>query len=131
MRLTKNFYKIEFESRDGAPMPYYVFQNIKKLAKNLQVLRDYIGRPIHINSAYRSPQHNKNIGGVKNSKHVLGKAADISVKNMSPRELAHIIMFLIDSRKMTKGGIGLYNGFVHYDIRGYKARWDYSNKYDF
>lgn len=124
MKLTNNFSKIEFESRDGSKMPKWVEINIKELAENLQILRDYIGRPIHINSAYRSPAHNARIGGVKNSYHTKGKAADITVKGYTPRKLASVILKLIREGKLEDGGLGLYPGFVHWDIRGKKARWN-------
>jgi len=125
MRLTKNFTRREFKSRDGAQMPEDVLTNIKELASNLQVLRDFLGEPIRINSAYRSPAHNKAIGGVKNSQHVLGRAADIKVKDIETKDLYLIIDSLILDGKMKDGGLGLYDTFVHYDIRGSKARWDY------
>ena len=125
MRLTKNFTKREFKSRDGYPMSDDVLSSIKELASNLQVLRDFLGEPIRINSAYRSPAHNKAIGGVKNSQHVLGRAADIKVKDIETKDLYLIIESLIIDGKMKDGGLGLYDTFVHYDIRGSKARWDY------
>lgn len=125
MRLTKNFTRREFKSKDGSKMPEDVLCNIKDLADNLQVLRDFLGEPIRINSAYRSPAHNKAIGGVKNSQHVLGKAADIKVKDIETKDLYLIIESLIIDGQMTDGGLGLYDTFVHYDIRGSKARWDY------
>lgn len=125
MRLTKNFTKREFKSKDGAAMPDDVLTNIKELASNLQVLRDFLGEPIRINSAYRSPAHNKAIGGVKNSQHVSGRAADIKVKDIETKDLYLIIESLIIDGKMKDGGLGLYDTFVHYDIRDSKARWDY------
>lgn len=125
MRLTKNFTKREFKSKDGYAMPDDVLANIKELASNLQVLRDFLGEPIRINSAYRSPAHNKAIGGVKNSQHVLGRAADIKVRDIETKDLYLIIESLIIDGKMKDGGLGLYDTFVHYDIRGSKARWDY------
>lgn len=123
-QFTKNFNKREFNSKDGARMPASVIPNVRELAKNLQVIRDVIGCPLHINSAYRSPAHNKRIGGVKNSQHLLGKAADIVSRNHSPQQLYAIIEDLINQGKVKEGGLGLYNSFVHYDIRGVKARWD-------
>lgn len=125
MRLTKNFTRREFKSKDGAQMPEDVLCNIKELASNLQVLRDFLSEPIRINSAYRSPAHNKAIGGVKNSQHILGRAADIKVKDIETKDLYLIIESLIIDGKMKDGGLGLYDTFVHYDIRGSKARWDY------
>ena len=124
MKITENFNIKEFDSHDGSKMPKNVFENILELADNLQVLRDHIGKPIHINSGYRSPSHNKAIGGVKHSQHVLGKAADIRVEGYSSAEIALIIYNLIQKGKMKEGGLGIYNTFVHYDIRGNKARWD-------
>ena len=125
MRITKNFTQREFKSRDGSKMPEDVLCNIKDLADSLQVLRDFLGEPIRINSAYRSPEHNKAIGGVKSSQHILGKAADIKVKDIETKDLYLIIDSLIVDGKMKEGGLGLYDTFVHYDIRGSKARWDY------
>jgi uncharacterized protein YcbK (DUF882 family) len=51
------------------------------------------------------------------------KAADLRVKNMSPKELREVIIDLIKEEKIKKGGIGLYRSFIHYDIRGWNARW--------
>ena len=87
MRLTKNFLLSEFNSKDGAEMPPKVEANILILADNLQVIRDHIKTPIKINSGYRSPEHNKRIGGVKNSQHTKGKAADLKVETMTTKEL--------------------------------------------
>lgn len=129
MQLTKNFYKIEFESRDGATMPQMVLLNIKRLADNLQTVRDILDEPININSGYRSEAHNNIVGGVKDSQHLLGKAADISMKNYTSKELAVIFEELILQGKIQEGGLGLYNGFVHYDIRDLRARWNFSTKY--
>lgn len=125
MKLTKNFSKKEFDSKDGSQMPQDVFVNIQKLANQLQVLRDYLGKPISINSAYRSPSHNKSVGGAKNSQHLYGKASDIKVKGMTPKQVYDAIVRLISQGDMLQGGLGLYNTFVHYDIRGTKARWDF------
>lgn len=123
MKLTKNFSLSEFECKSGAAVPDDLLPNIKKLAESLQVLRDDIGLPIKINSGYRSPEHNKKIGGVKNSQHTKGTAADIAISGVSPREIRRRLEILIKSDKMLQGGIGAYSTFTHYDIRGYKARW--------
>jgi uncharacterized protein YcbK (DUF882 family) len=56
--------------------------NIKKLVNNtLQPVRDLYGRPIAINSGYRSPELNKAVNGAVNSQHIQGKAADITTGN--------------------------------------------------
>ena len=93
------------------------------LANNLQVLRDYIGEPLHLNSGYRTPEYNAEIGGKTNSYHLRALAADITTKNYSPSRLAAVIEKLISEKKMKQGGLGIYPGFVHYDCRLSKARW--------
>jgi uncharacterized protein YcbK (DUF882 family) len=126
--MTKNFSKEEFDCNDGSEMPINVYHNMVKVANQLQTLRDYIGKPIQVNSAWRSEEYNASIGGVKNSQHIMGRAADIVIKGMTPIEVSKIIEELIGKGDMLQGGLGIYSSFVHYDIRGIKARWDYSKK---
>ena len=131
MELTTNFTLREFECNDGTTVPEKYISNVKELAHNLQVLRDEIGLPISINSGYRNPKYNKKIGGAKFSQHLTASASDITVRDLTPKKLARTILKLIKAGKMKQGGIGLYNGFVHYDIRGTKARWDNSSLFNF
>lgn len=121
--MTKNFSIHEFMCKDGSPVPLPLIPNVEKLAKNLQVLRDHLGEPLTILSGYRSPAHNAKVGGKKNSYHMKALAADLSCKSKTPKQLHSIIEKLIAERKMNQGGLGLYPGFVHYDVRGTKARW--------
>lgn len=123
MLLSKNFTIEEFNCKDGTPVPEELVENVKSLSENLQVLRDFIDQPIHVLSGYRTEDHNKAVGGKKKSQHLLAKAADITTKTHSPRQLAAIIEHLIMAGKMKQGGLGVYKGFVHYDIRGVKSRW--------
>ena len=122
-KIKNNFSLQEFNSKCGREIPNNVLPNIIQLAKNLQVLRDSLGKTISITSGYRSPQHNKKIGGAKDSQHVKGMAADIKVTGMTPKEVALVIEGLIEQGKIKQGGIGIYPSWVHYDIRGTKARW--------
>ena len=123
-KLTKNFNLSEFESKDGSKMPDDVLENVKVHAYNLQTIRDFCNATVTINSAYRSPSHNKNIGGASKSQHLTGNATDITVKGFSPDQVADIIEGLIRIDAIEEGGVGRYNTFTHYDRRGYKARWD-------
>ena len=122
--MTKNFKLKEFECKCGCDMPLEVYENIIKLAGQLQFLRDYTGRPITINSAYRCPEHNRKSRGSSRSQHLLGKAADITIQSLKPAEVFVLIEDLIDMGHMLQGGLGLYDTFVHYDIRKTKARWN-------
>ena len=129
MQLTKNFHLLEFGCNDGVGVPSKYLDNVKKLANNLQVLRDELNAPITMNSAYRHTKYNKKVGGAKYSQHLTASASDINVKGFTPEEVAETILELIKEGKISQGGVGLYNSFVHIDIRGTKARWNKSNKY--
>ena len=123
MKLTNNFSKSEFDSKDGAEMPSNVFENVKKLASYLQILRDHLGKSIKINSGYRSPAHNKKSNGKPKSIHLLGLAADIVVSGMTPKEVFKEVEKLQDEGKLPQGGLSAYPTFLHIDFRGKKARW--------
>lgn len=88
----------------------------------LQNLRDRIGRPLIVVSAYRSPAHNRAVGGATHSKHMLGEAFDIRMDNHDP------IMFEEAARAVGFQGFGFYpkSGFMHIDMgppREWGKRW--------
>ena len=122
MKLTNNFYLDEFNNRN-APLTKEVTYNIFVLAAQVKVLWDHVNLQIKITSGYRSPEHNAKIGGVKNSQHITGKAADIKVQGMTPKQVYDVIEALIAKGALQEGGLGLYSTWVHYDIREKKARW--------
>lgn len=124
MKLTKNFTREEFDCKDGTPVPKIYYDNVIEVAQNLEVLRTEIGEPVLVTgSGYRTEKWNKKKGGAKFSQHLTASAADITAKNHTPKELAAVIEKLIAEGKMKQGGLGVYPGFVHYDIRGTHARW--------
>lgn len=123
MQLTENFHLHEFACNDGTPVPEELLPNVRKLAEQLQVLRDHLKEPIRINSAYRHKAYNERIGGKPSSQHLTASAADITVRSMSPRKLKGVVERLIKQKKLWFGGIGLYPGFLHVDIRKDTARW--------
>ena len=126
--MTKNFSKEEFDCNDGSEMPINIYHNMVKVANQLQILRNYLGKPIQINSAWRSEEYNASIGGVKNSQHIMARAADIVVRDLTSTEVYNTIEELIEKGEILQGGLGLYDTFVHYDIRGERARWDFKKK---
>ena len=128
MKLTNNFSKAEFDCKCGCEMPKEVLINIQKLANQLQILRNKVGVSVKINSAYRCIKHNKSIGGVSNSQHVLGKASDVVINGFKASKTFDLISELINDGNMLQGGLGAYNSFTHYDTRKTKARWDFTKK---
>lgn len=127
MKLTKNFDLEEFECNCGCKMPAFVLENVKKLANNLQIIRDEIG-PLYLTNSYRCKPHNRDIGSSDTSQHVLGKAGDLKSTIHSPSAIAEVIEDLIKSEKIEEGGLGIYNTFTHYDTRGTRARWSKTSK---
>jgi len=78
----------------------------------LQALRDRLGKPLIIRSAYRSPEHNKAVGGAPRSNHMLGTAFDIAMANHDP------VAFEAAAREVGFLGFGYYprSGFIHIDL---------------
>ena len=123
MKITANFDLKEFDSKCGAKMPSNVEANVRRLATALQIIRDELKRSITINSGYRSPEHNRKIGGASNSTHLTGMGADFVVSGIAPKQVATVIERLILEGKIPQGGLKAYNSWTHYDIRGTRARW--------
>lgn len=88
----------------------------------LQALRTLIGEPMRITSAYRSPAHNKKVGGAKFSQHLTATAFDIPMKGHDPAQ------FEAAAREVGFTGFGFYkdSDFIHIDTgakREWGARW--------
>lgn len=116
--LSKNFKVSEFKCKDGSD-PIFVDSDLVEL---LQKIREHFGKPVHINSAYRTAAHNaKQKKASKYSQHLYGKAADIWIEGVSVDALAAYAETLLPN----KGGIGRYysDKFVHVDVREAKSRW--------
>lgn len=115
--LSKNFSRHEFACRccDRAEIN-------QRLVDALQELRDLAGLPVRVTSGYRCSEHNRAIGGATRSQHLLGTAADISVRGMTPTEMYRLAE---DVEAFRNGGIGVYpdKGFIHVDVRDGRARW--------
>lgn len=121
---SSNFSVTEFDCNDGTPVPEEYYTNLQELMSNLEVLRAELdGNSITVNSGYRSPSYNESVGGASNSQHKYAKAADIVVSGYSPGLVHTTIARLIREGKMKQGGLGRYNTFTHYDVRGSQARW--------
>jgi zinc D-Ala-D-Ala carboxypeptidase len=76
----------------------------------LDKLRETFGAPLHINSGFRTPEHNAKVGGVNNSAHVQGKAADITCTNSSDR-----FKLIEHAIRMGFTRIGIAKTFIHLD----------------
>jgi hypothetical protein len=99
MMLSKNFSFAEMTASeiasrkglDNSPTGVEL-DNLARLAEKLEEVRKVIGKPIMINSAFRSKEVNKAVGGVSSSQHCLGCAADIRVPGMTPDQIVKAII---------------------------------------
>ena len=105
----------EKENIDNVPDEVIIKLNLIRLADILDLVRAHIDAPIVINSGYRSKKVNELVGGVENSLHMEGKAADISFMRKEDYEKAltflkkHKITLSIDE-------IVPYNTYIHVGI---------------
>ena len=84
----------------------------------LEPIRNKIGMPLIVNSAFRSPYVNKSVGGVSTSQHLLGQAADIYCPSISSTKLYQIIDKLVIEGPLIIGQCILYkkSHFVHVSL---------------
>ena len=117
-QISKNFRLSEF--RPGKHSFEYIRLS-PSLIQALEEIRERAGLPVNITSGYRPPDYNREVGGVSNSTHIDGLAADIYCDGLTTAQLYDICENVIGPR----GGVGYYpkSGFVHVDLRGYEARW--------
>lgn len=94
-----------------------------RLVSALEVLRAAVGgKAIRINSGYRCPSHNKSVGGVQNSQHVLGLAVDVYVEGLSGQGI-----YDAASSISAFHGFGVAPGWAHLDVRESPVvRWRYT-----
>jgi len=93
-----------------------------RLVALLEELRaDLGGVPLLVNSGYRPPAYNREVGGAGSSLHLDGLAADVACLQVPFARLAEAADRLVGER----GGVGLYRSqdFVHVDLRGERVRW--------
>lgn len=91
------------------------------LVRILEGIRAAAGhKPVIVRSWNRCAKQNKAVGGQPDSQHLYGAAADISITGVAPALLAQL------AQNCGADGIGTYpkQGFVHVDVRGYRARWE-------
>lgn len=115
-QLSKNFKAKELACKDGSDT---IFID-SDLVDVIQKIRDHFDKPVVVNSGYRTDAYNKKVGGANQSQHLYGRAVDIKINGVSPKEVAKFAETLLPKT----GGIGVYSTFTHIDVREKKARWN-------
>ncbi|MBQ3456071.1 MAG: DUF882 domain-containing protein [Synergistaceae bacterium] len=118
---TKNFKVSEFTCKCGCGHNP-IDQRVIDMA---QTIRDALGVPVRVNSGCRCEKHNAKSGGVKGSKHITGKAADLSCS------LGAVKMFETVKKLQAEGKLPdldyciRYKTFIHIDCGGKrKSLWE-------
>ncbi len=106
---------------DGRYCNGFTHEPNHQLVQLLENVRQHFGRPVIVTSGLRCPDYNAELDGTSpNSKHMDGIAADIVVDGISPED----VYSYIESLMPNCGGLGIYSGHVHVDVRPNKGRWD-------
>jgi uncharacterized protein YcbK (DUF882 family) len=111
--LSTHFSRSEFECKCGCGCD----EIDPALVDALENIRSFFDQPITVTSGFRCEAHNASCGGGKQSQHLLGKAADIVVKDVPPKIVADL------AEELNIGGVGRYSGWTHVDVREGEARW--------
>lgn len=112
LKISKDFWLDEFQCKGKD-----CCNNLVKIESNLvillQKLRKEVRKAVIVNSGYRCPVHNHDIGGQPHSLHLAGLAADITVSKFDIQELARLAF------SVGFGTVIAYpnRGFVHLDVR--------------
>ena len=107
-KLTEFFDYHEFGISDETDIS--IKENIKKLVVNvIDKIQSEYGMPIYITSGYRTPEHNKKVGGVANSQHIYGEACDFTGRDF--KRLLRII------NEMDNKGLLNYDQLIIYRKR--------------
>lgn len=121
--LTPNFTLRDAACHDGTPIPRSLRSHARTHAFNMERLRHALGdRPIPVLSWYRTPAYNKQTHGAIDSRHIHADATDVDtawVSKTGRRKVQATAEIIFKD-----GGVGTYPaGSMHFDSRGYKARW--------
>ena len=91
------------------------------LIEGLELLRELAGKPVVVHDGYRCAAHNQEVGGVSDSEHTRGMAADVSIPGLSLQQMYELALQVPTS---LQGGVGVYDSsFLHLDTRPHPARW--------
>lgn len=113
--LTPHFNLKEFlhNGSDGG-LTAGIVENLRKTAQMMETIRSLCGNhPITITSGFRTPEHNKEVGGAPNSFHLKGMAADFVVAGLQPHQVQVIL-------KDWHGGLELAPDWTHADWGPYR-----------
>lgn len=128
-RLSKHFVVEEFDCHDGTRVTSRDHNGLEYLCRQfLEPMRDKYGA-CTVHSGYRTVTYNHRVGGVSGSFHIYpmhdgnDQAVDVSFRNGNPGQWHATANSIRHKKRSDNGGLGLYNTFIHIDLRDYTANW--------
>ena len=114
--LSEHFSKTEFACHCCGKLKI-----VSTLILGLERLRALAGNHVLVHDGYRCPAHNLKVGGVSDSEHTRGTAADVSIRGVTMQQMYELALQV---PTFLNGGIGVYDStFLHLDVRPHAARW--------
>lgn len=125
LQLSKHFNSKEFECPCTACVDQFIDD---QLISKLEETREDYDNSVNVTSGYRCPAHNEAVGGVSNSAHQGGLAADVQPTLINVDELDEL--YSVCYKKFDNVGDGRRLKFIHVDVRplkadGTKRTWSY------
>lgn len=115
----KHFKRSEFACKCGKYCNGFPAEPAEATVKAVDEIRRRLGVPVTISSGLRCKTHNANVGGVSNSQHLTGIAADLH-SSATPAKMKEVAEAVLGKT----GGIGLYSWGIHVDTRAGYSRWN-------
>lgn len=109
----------ELSCSDGTRYPLHWWDRAHQLALAFEEVREAIGCPLRVLSAYRTPAWNARIGGARMSQHVEGRALDLSPMGtgITVERLLEVVLAKAHDPRAIIRGVGIYPSFIHMDTR--------------
>ena len=113
----------ELACRDGTGYPReWRATRAAALGIEFERIRAAVGTPICVLSAYRTPDHNRRVGGARNSQHCQGRALDLQLpRGWTMDRFYRIVREIAGRSESLLAGLGRYPAFVHIDIPPLRA----------
>lgn len=108
----KHFERSEFKCKCGKHCDGFPEEPKHKLLIAADRVREHFGKPAIVSSGVRCTQHNANVGGVSNSRHLSGKAMDFCVRGLP----AATVLAYVQAQPEIRYAYAIDSNYVHMDI---------------
>ena len=121
-QITSHFKVREFACHDGTDTVLVDVDGVRKL----ELMRLWARRSVRVTSGYRTPEHNRKVGGSSTSYHTRGQAFDIVVEGKTPTEAARFAQIV----GFTGIEVNKDSNYLHVDTRSTRYYWIHQNGRD-